>query len=133
MVVIHEDIAKWVMNGIPDAKWVEGMKAIGDVKDGELIAGVAFEYQNNNAMWGHQYITKPPCKAFWINVADYIFNQCNCKRFSAFVEVQNEKAIRLNKHIGFVVEATLKDAGNKGDLLVMTLWKDNCKILRWIK
>ena len=131
MVYIHENIAKWVMNGIDGGRYIEGMKAIGDIKNDEIIAGVAFESQNKNAMWGHQYIIKPPSKAFWINVADYIFNQCGCKRFSAIVEENNTKAIRLNQHIGFVIEATLKDAGNNGNLLVMTLWRDNCKILRW--
>jgi len=133
MIYSHPDIAKWVMSGIDGGRYVEGMQGIGDIKDDELIAGVAFETQNKNCMWGHQYITKPPSRQFWITVADYIFNQCGCKKFSAIVEVQNEKAIRLNEHIGFVVEATLKDTGENGDVHIMTLWRDNCRFLKWVK
>jgi RimJ/RimL family protein N-acetyltransferase len=135
MVFIHPDIAVWVMDGIDGGKWLPQMTAIGDIKDGKLIAGVAFEAQNKNCMIGHLRIDGPPCKAFWINTADFIFNQCNqgagVKKFSAIVDVHNEKAIKLNLKIGFVIEATLKDAGEHGDLHVMTLWKENCKMLNW--
>jgi RimJ/RimL family protein N-acetyltransferase len=133
MIYSHPDIAKWVMAGIDGGRYVEGMQGIGDIKDDELIAGVAFESQNRNTLWGHQHITKTPSKSFWIAVANYIYNQCGCIRFSAIVDANNEKAIRLNKHIGFVVEATLKDAGDNGDLLIMTLWRDNCRFLKWVK
>ena len=131
MVVIYPEIAQWVME--PIGRWTPEMTAIGDWKDGKLIAGVAFESQNANCMWGHQRIDSPPCKQFWINVADFIFNQAGCKRFSALVEVQNEKAINLNKRIGFEIEATLKLAGKNGDLHIMTLWRENCRFLKWIK
>jgi len=131
MVVIDRDIAIWVMAKV--GRYLPEMTAIGDVKDGKLIAGIAFETQTKTTLWGHQKIDSPPCKQFWINVADFIFNQAGCKRFSAMVEANNEKAIRLNKHIGFVVEATLEDAGDNGDVLIMTLWKEDCKFLRWIK
>jgi RimJ/RimL family protein N-acetyltransferase len=133
MIVIHPDVAKWVMAGIKGGRYVEGMQAIGYVKDNELVAGVAFESQNRNCMWGHQRITKPPSKMFWITVVDYIFNQCGCKKFSAIVEVQNEKAIKLNKHIGFKIEATLVDSGENGDLHIMSMWRDDCRILKWMK
>lgn len=131
MVIIDKDIAIWVMAKV--GRYLPEMTAIGDIKDGVLIAGIAFETQNKNCMTGHQRIDAPPSKQFWINSADFIFNQAGCKKFSALVEVQNEKAIKLNKHIGFVIEATLKDHGTNGDLLVMSLFKENCKFLRWIK
>lgn len=131
MVVIDKDIAKWVMAKIGTPN--DSMTAIGDVKDGVLIAGIAYENWNKNCIWGHQRIDSPPSKQFWINNADYIFNQCGCKRFSATVEASNKEAIRLNLHIGFEIEATLKDAGKEGDLLVMTLWRDKCRFLNWVK
>jgi len=133
MVFIHADIAIWVMAGIPDGRWMPEMTAIGDVKDGKLIAGVSYEGQNKNNIYGHMRIDAPPCRTFWINVSDFIFNQCGCKRFTAFVNADNEKAIKLNLKIGFVIEATLKDAGNHGDLHVMTLFKENCRMLNWGK
>lgn len=131
MVVIDRDIALWVMN--PIGRWLPSMTAIGDVKDGKLIAGVAFESQTKHCLWGHMRIDSPPCKTFWINVADFIFNQAGCKRFSAFVDASNEKAINLNKRIGFEIEATLTQAGDNGDVLIMTLWRDKCRFLNWVK
>jgi hypothetical protein len=131
MVLIDPDIAIWVMQN--QGNWLPHMKAIGDVKDGKIIAGVAFDMQTKQCLWGHMRCDSPPCKAFYINLADYIFNQQNCKKFSALVEATNNKAIRLNKHMGFVIEATLKDAGDDCDLHIMTLWKENCIFLDWMK
>ena len=131
MIVFYKEISNWVMDSI--GKSNDNMTAIGEVRDGMIIAGVAFESYNGSNMIGHQRIISPPSRKFWINVADYIFNQAGCKRFTAMVHANNEKAIKLNLHIGFVIEATLKDAGPNCDLLVMTLWRENCKILKWIK
>lgn len=131
MVLIHPDISIWVMSGIEGGRWLPEMQAIGDVRDGKIIAGVAFESQNKNNLWGHMRCDAPPSKAFWINVSNYIFHQCGCKRFTAIVDVNNEKAIKLNLKIGFVIEATLKDAGDNGDIHIMTLFKENCRMLNW--
>lgn len=113
--------------------YTEGMVGVGWVIDGEIRAGIAFENYNGNNMFGHQRIDANPTREFWVAVADYIFNFCQCKRFTATVEADNAKAIKLNIHIGFEIEATLKDAGRIGDLLIMTLWRDNCRMLDWGK
>ena len=131
MVVIGEHVARWTMQKI--GSFTEGMTAVGWERDGELIAGTAFENFNGNNMFGHQRIDSPPPREYWFAVANYIFNQCGCKRFTATVEADNHRAIKLNKHIGFVIEATLKDAGRNGDLLIMTLWPENCRPLNWSK
>lgn len=111
----------------------EAMLGIAEERDGEFIAGAAFENWNANCIWGHLRIDKSPGKQFWIALADYIYNVCGCKRFSATVESTNKEAIRLNLHIGFEIEATLKDAGKNGDVLIMTLWRDKCRFLNWAK
>lgn len=131
MVVIDPEVAKWVMESV--GNYSPSMTAIGDIQDGKVVAGIAFERMNKNCIWGHQRIDKPPTRMFWRNAADYIFNYCGCKKFCATVEASNEKAIKLNLHLGFVIEATLKDSGEYGDLLVMTLWRENCGILSWGK
>ena len=107
------------------------MTAIGYEKDGVIIAGTAFENFNKNNMFGHQRIDKSPSRQYWYEVANYIFNYCDCKRFTATIEQDNLKAICLNKKIGFEIEATLKDAGRNGDLLIMVLWRSKCHMLNW--
>jgi RimJ/RimL family protein N-acetyltransferase len=124
-------VAVWVMEKV--GRYMPDMTALGEIKDGQFIAGVAFESQNKKRLWGHQRIDSPPSKSFWIAVAQFIFISCNCKAFSAIVDSTNTKAIELNKHIGFIVEATLHDAGDNGDLLIMTLYKENCRFLNWVK
>ena len=113
--------------------YTDGMTAIGWERDGVIVAGTSCENYNGNNMFGHQRIDSPPAREYWFAVADYIFRQCGVKRFTATVESDNKKAIRLNQKIGFEIEATLKDAGRNGDLLVMVLWKENCRMLTWHK
>ena len=131
MVLINSDVAIWVMQ--KQGTWLPHMTAIGDIKGGKLIAGVAFDLQTKQCLWGHMRCDSPPSKAFYINLADFIFNQQGCKKFSALVEATNDKAIKLNKHMGFVIEATLKDAGDDCNLHIMTLWQKDCRFLNWIK
>lgn len=129
MIVIGEHVARWTMEKI--GSYTEGMQAIGWEIDGVIVAGTAFENWNGSNMFGHQRIDAPPAREYWFQVANYIFNQIKVKRFTACVESDNHRAIKLNKHIGFVIEATLKDAGRNGDLLIMTLWPENCRPLNW--
>lgn len=59
----------------------------------------------------------------------YPFEQLGVNKLIGLVESDNADAIRLNKHFGYIIEATLKDAAPKGDLLIMTMTKDQCKWL----
>jgi RimJ/RimL family protein N-acetyltransferase len=131
MLVQGEYVARWVMEKV--GSYTEGMTALGWEIDGVIVAGTAFENWNGNNMFGHQRIDSPPPKGYWLTVVDYIFNQIKVKRFTATVEADNHKAISLNHKIGFVIETTLKDAGRNGDLHIMTLWPENCKMLNWSK
>ena len=131
MLVQGEYVARWVMEKV--GSYTEGMTALGWEINGVIVAGTAFENWNGNNMFGHQRIDSPPPKGYWITVVDYIFNQVKVKRFTATVEADNYKAISLNHKIGFVIETTLKDAGRNGDLHIMTLWPENCKMLNWSK
>lgn len=131
MLVQGEYVARWVMEKV--GSYTEGMTALGWEIDGVIVAGTAFENWNGNNMFGHQRIDSPPPKGYWLTVVDYIFNQVKVKRFTATVEADSHKAISLNHKIGFVIETTLKDAGRNGDLLIMTLWPENCKMLNWSK
>lgn len=131
MIVVGEYVARWVMEKV--GSYTDGMTAIGWERDGIIVAGCAFENFNHNNCFGHQRIDSPAPREYWFALADYLFRQCKLKRFTATVEADNEKAIKLNKRIGFEVEATLKQAGKNGDLLVMVLWADKCRMRNWGK
>lgn len=60
----------------------------------------------------------------------YPFEQLRLKKIICPIESTNEICCRFVEHIGFVLEATLKDAAPKGDLLIYSMTKDQCK---WLK
>lgn len=68
---------------------------------------------------------------FLDTIFHYVFITAKKIRVTAMVEVGNEKALKLDKGLGFVEEATLKDwYGTNKDGIVLRMLKDEC---RWIK
>jgi RimJ/RimL family protein N-acetyltransferase len=57
------------------------------------------------------------------------FIQLGVTKIIAPVESGNLACRRFIEHIGFILEATLKDCAPKGDLLIYTMRKDQCKWL----
>lgn len=131
MIVQGPEVAEWVMEKAGGMAH-NGMTALGYVKDGKLVAGFAFEGFMGKSMTAHQRQDSSATRGFWKAVAEYVFVTCKCERVTGPVPASNEKAVRLNKKIGFEVEAVLKKAGPEGcDMLLMVLWKDKCRMLNW--
>lgn len=131
MLVIGPGVAQWVYDKVGGYVG-EHTQGIGWQRDGELIAGVAYEGLTGANIFVHQRIDAPPPRRFWWAVADYPFNKLGCCRITGLVESTNTDALRLNERIGFKHEATLIKAGrNQSDLVVLVLWKEDCRFLRW--
>lgn len=82
----------------------------------------------------HQRVDSSVPKGFWFAVVDYPFSDLGVKHLIGLVDSTNQKAIKINLKMGFKVEATIADAGSDGgDLLIMKMSKDNCKLLGWGK
>ena len=133
MLVTGLGVAEWVFQRVGGAVSAHS-QGIGWQKDGEIIAGVAYECFTGGNIYVHQCVQGRVPRMFWWAVTGYPFNQLGCKRITGLVESTNKKALELNKHIGFRVEATLEKAGqNDADIVVMVLWKEDCRFLRWKK
>ena len=133
MLVTGLGVAEWVFQRVGGAVSAHS-QGIGWQVDGELVAGVAYECFTGGNIYVHQCVKGRVPRMFWWAVTDYPFNQLGCKRITGLVESTNKKALELNKHIGFRVEATLEKAGqNDADMVVMVLWKEDCRFLRWKK
>lgn len=78
------------------------------------LTGVGKRWMNREFLWFCFY---------------YPFVQLGVKKLIGVVESDNHDAIRLNHHFGYTLEATLKDAAPRGDLLIFTMTKDQCKWL----
>jgi RimJ/RimL family protein N-acetyltransferase len=59
----------------------------------------------------------------------YPFVQLGCRRITGLVPSVNLAARKFDENLGFVLEATLKDAHPEGDLLVYVMHKGDC---RWL-
>lgn len=131
MIVQGPQIAEWVMTK-SGGQAHSRMVAMGWMRDDKLIAGFAFENWTGKNVMVHQRHDATATKGFWKAVADYIFVTLNCDRMTASIGEKNVKSLKLTEHIGCKEEARLKGAGPQGeDLVLMVLWKDNCKMLNW--
>jgi RimJ/RimL family protein N-acetyltransferase len=80
------------------------------------------------------HIAADPSKR-WMNreylwfVFYFPFVQLGVTKIIAPVESTNEVCSRFVEHIGFTLEATLKDCAPKGDMLIYTMKPDQC---RWL-
>jgi L-amino acid N-acyltransferase YncA len=133
MLVIGIGVAEWVFQRVGGAVSAHS-QGIGWQVDGKLVAGVAYECFTGGNIFVHQCVEAKVPRKFWWAVTDYPFNQLGCKRITGLVDSTNTQALKLNQHIGFRVEATLEKAGkHDSDLVVMVLWKEDCRFLRWVK
>lgn len=58
----------------------------------------------------------------------YPFQQLKVERLSAWVEEDNERAIRFNEHVGFTLEHVLPRAGRKGQAVrLYRMFKEECR------
>lgn len=114
--------------------WLPGRgTAIGLQRDGELVAGVLYEDFNGANVIMHvasdgtgAWLTKDYLRTCFA----YPFEQLGCKRVTGIVPSSNEKALAFDTHLGFEVEAVLTEAHPDGDLVVLSMRRDDCRWLR---
>lgn len=78
------------------------------------LAGIGRKWMNREYLWYCYY---------------YPFEELKVNKIIGIVESTNLEAQRLDEHMGFTLEATLKEAAPNGDLLIYTMTKDQCKWL----
>lgn len=103
--------------------------AIGWIRGDELVSGVVYDMHNGRSICMHVATLGPMTRGFIRTAFDYPFNQLGLSKVIGLVDSTNEKALKLDKHLGFVQEACIKDAAKDGDLLILTMTRQQC---RWI-
>ncbi|HEY6095351.1 MAG TPA: hypothetical protein VIU93_10415 [Gallionellaceae bacterium] len=128
-----ELIGPWVCDRA-GGKWIAGRgTAIGLMHGEEIIAGVLYEDWNGANI--NMHVAAIPGRK-WLNreflriCFDYPFNQVGAKRVTGIVPSCNADAMRFDLHLGFVHEATLKDAHPQGDLNILVMRREQC---RWLE
>lgn len=94
--------------------------AVGWESGGELVAGCMFEkYVLRRSIVAHLAVERL-ARGFVLAVFRYGFVQCQIRTAIAIVDSDNEKALALNKRLGFVEQCRLANAAKNGDLVIMT-------------
>ncbi len=123
-------IGQWVFDRTGGKYDATTSTAIGYEVDGALTVGVVYDMFNGRSVCMHVAAEKPVTRDFTRVCFDYPFNQLKVSKVLGLVDSTNDKAIRFDKHLGFVEEARVADAGRYGDLLILSMTRQQC---RWIK
>lgn len=109
------------------------MQCIGLLEDGKIIAAAGFDSYLGNSICGHVAIDGRMNREFVRVCFDYVFNQLKVYKFIGLVDSTNEKALRFDKNLGFEEEHRIKGAARNGDLVILSMTKESCRMLKKIQ
>lgn len=129
----QERLGKWLCDQLK-CQYVEGqMQYIGLVVNGNISAVSGFEGYNGATVRGHMAITGRMNKEFiWFSFW-YVFEQLKAHKLIGLVDSENTKAIRLDRHFGYVEEARINGGTPGGDMIIFTMKKEQCIYLHKFK
>lgn len=133
-LIFHQKqrVGEWVANKIGMKNMPSAFYAMGIERNGEIVAGFLFESFNGSNANAHVAIEKPTKAIYTLlhHAAHYAFNVCKLNRLTGLVTASNEKAYKLDLHLGWEHEFTMKKAGKDGeDMHVLVMWPEKCKWL----
>ena len=123
-----ERVGAWVADQVEQTSSWGDFYAMGAEANGEIVSGVVFNNFNESNSTCHIAVSKP--NRLFLELLDhaysYAFGQCGLKRLTGLVAADNHKALKLDKHIGFVEEGVMAKAGRQGqDIITLVLWPEN--------
>ena len=121
-------VGEWVAEKVDQVSSWGDFYAMGAEVKGEIVSGVVFNNFNESNSTCHIAVSKP--NRLFLELLDhaygYAFGQCGLKRLTGLVASDNHKALKLDKHIGFVEEGMMRQAGRQGqDIIMLVLWPEN--------
>lgn len=132
MIVTDKDwIGPWVCERTGGTFEPSTSTAIGWMQsDGTLSAGTVYDMFNGRSICMHVAAEKPVTRNFLNTCFSYAFDQLGVQKAIGLVDSTNDAALRFDRKLGFVEEARIADAGKTGDLVLLTMTRQQC---RWIK
>lgn len=109
----------------------KGITAI-DLDANKTVAMVILDNWTQNGVQCHIAIDDPMVlrHGFLEECMDYVFNVCGKKKAWGLIPADNEKALKLNKHMGFVEVVRLKDGYADGvDSVIMEMTRETSKYI----
>lgn len=107
-------------------------QVVARVRDGELLGGVIFTDYTRASITTHM----AGFMKSWANrdlvwcVFYYAFEQLGVNKVFGPVPASNEESLKISLKLGFSEETRVKDVFVDGDLVVLSMCRDQC---RWLK
>jgi RimJ/RimL family protein N-acetyltransferase len=107
--------------------------SIARVEGETLLGGCVYQdYSGSNgSIWAHVASFAPR----WLNpdmlyvMFHYPFVQLDCRKLFGTVPASNTAALKFDLKLGFEIEQTIKDVYPDGDMLLVSMYRNNC---RWL-
>lgn len=102
-------------------------------ENGNLVAGVAFDAFSPEVRCSMHCAGEAEnwCSRKLLKFCfEYVFKVAKCKVIINTVASSNQRSIDFTKHIGFTEVFRIRDGMSDGDLVILTMHRDEC---RWIK
>lgn len=130
-VVDQEILGKWICKKT-NAGFIAGEEQyIGLInEDGSIAAVTAFSDYNGASIRMHVAIEGKLNREYIRYCYSYPFEQLKIKKLIGLVDSNNKEALRFDLHSGWVQEAVIKDAAPKGDIIVLTMTRHQCRFIR---
>jgi hypothetical protein len=132
--LIHDDskrVAEFVAAQMPGGAEFGPCTALGFEDDGGLFFGVVYDLFTGTNVFMHCGASRKRWmrREMLADVFGYPFFQLGVDRITGPVDSRNEVALRFDKHIGFTEETRLRGAVPGGDMIMLVLWRNDCKWL----
>lgn len=128
------EVAKWVAAQIPGYVGGANARALGVIKDGQLVAGVIYEHYNGvhvEAAIAAIPKTNWATKQTLFHIFHYPFVTLGCEAITISVASTNLASLNLVTKMGFEPEALVKFAAQDGStVIIMKMFKNRCKWIR---
>jgi len=126
-----ERVGMWITERT-GGEWRQGGKCIGWERGGRLIAGCMVDGYNGASCYMHvaadgkQWLSRE----FLWHCFHYVFRQLACNVAIGIVTGNNKSALRFDKHLGFVELARIPAGSLDGDLVILTITKEQAA--KWL-
>ena len=127
----QDELGEWLVSRTGGTHIPNAGQYIGLERGGRLVAVAGFDNFNGASVCGHIAVDGGRMEKEWMRICfDYVFNQLKVHKLIGIVASNNEKALRLDRHFGYVEEAVLKGCSpNCADTHFLTMTKEQCRIL----
>jgi hypothetical protein len=124
-------IGPWVFKQIGKPWGPEGREAIGLVRGTEVLGGVVFEDYTGVCIQAHIALSsaRVPCRKLLSAAAGYAFNQMGVQKILGVVRSTNLPALKMDMRIGFKPEAVIKGVFEDGDMVIMSMTREDCSFI----